>query len=187
MCRSGRAFVLAVPDGRAGGRDTEWCDDEGGQFGVETFVTTTAVALVEGGQRRVPALRAIGGFSMGGYGAAALALRHPDEYRQVAAFGGYFRIDDRDGVFGRQGAAHDPGQLLASAAGQRYLLIEGRDERTPLKNGTIRGEAERFAAQLRLHQAAVSVLHPPGGHDNEAWYPALDALVDFLDAGWAGN
>jgi len=89
MCRTGQPFVVAIPDGRAGNLDTEWGDDARGRFALETFVTRQTVALVEGALRRVPALRTIGGFSMGGYGAAALALRHPDEYRQVAAFGGY--------------------------------------------------------------------------------------------------
>ena len=184
MCRTGRPFVLAVPDGRAGRLDTEWGDDARGRFAVETFVTRQAVALVEGGLRRAPTRRVIAGFSMGGYGAAALALRHPDEYGQVAAFGGYFRIDDPDHVFGADSGAHDPGRLLASAAGQRYFLVEGRDEHTALQRGSIRGEAERFAAELRSHQVSVAVLHPPGGHGNDAWYPELGALVDFLDAGW---
>src|SRR3989440_566641 len=100
MCRTGRPFVLAVPDGRAGRLDTEWGDDARGRFAVETFVTRQAVALVEGGLRRAPTRRVIAGFSMGGYGAAALALRHPDEYGQVAAFGGDFRIHDPDHGFG---------------------------------------------------------------------------------------
>src|SRR2546430_17579785 len=71
MCRTGRPFVVAVPDGRAGGLDTEWGDDARGRFAIETFVTQRAVALVEGDQRRPAPLRAIAGFSLGGHGAAA--------------------------------------------------------------------------------------------------------------------
>ena len=185
MCRTGRPFVLAVPDGRAGGLDTEWGDDAAGRFAVETFVTGQAVALVEGPVRRPAGLRAIAGFSMGGYGAAALALRHPDEYRQVAAFGGYFRIDDPDNVFRGSPAAHSPDRLLGAAGGQRYFLVEGRDEHSALQHGSIRGEADRFAAALRSHQVTVAVSHPPGGHGNDAWYPQLGAMVDFLDSGWS--
>src|SRR2546429_3330437 len=37
MCRTGRPFVLAVPDGRAGRLDTEWGDDAGGRVPVETL------------------------------------------------------------------------------------------------------------------------------------------------------
>jgi S-formylglutathione hydrolase FrmB len=186
MCRTGQPFVVAIPDGRAGNLDTEWGDDARGRFALETFVTRQAVALVEGALRRAPALRVIGGFSMGGYGAAALALRHPDEYRQVAAFGGYYRIDDPDRVFGNQPSAHAPDRLLDAATGQRYFLVEGRDEHTPLQVGSIRGEADRMAALLRSRAVAVAVTHPPGGHGNDAWYPQLGAMVDFLDAGFSG-
>ena len=187
MCRTGQPFVVAIPDGRAGHLDTEWGDDARGRFALETFVTGQAVTLVEGALRRAPALRTIGGFSMGGYGAAALALRHPDEYRQVAAFGGYCRIDDPDRVFGNQPSAHAPDQLLSAADGQRYFLVEGRDEHTPLQVGSIRGEADRMAALLRSRAAAVAVAHPPGGHGNDAWYPQLSAMVDFLDAGFSAG
>jgi S-formylglutathione hydrolase FrmB len=184
MCRTGRPFVIAVPDGRAGRLDTEWGDDARGRFAVETFVTQGAVALVEGDRRRPAPLRAIAGFSMGGYGAAALALRHPDEYRQVASFSGYYRIDDPDGVFGKQPGAHAPDRLLGAASGQRYFLVEGTGEHTPLRAGSIRGEADRFATALRARQVTVSVAHPPGGHADDCWYPQLGAMVDFLDAGW---
>src|SRR5437762_866086 len=121
------------------------------------FVTRQAVALVEGNARRPATLRAVAGFSMGGYGAAALALRHPDEYRQVAAFSGYYRVDDPDGVFGRQTSAHAPDRLVSKATGQRFFLVEGTDEHTPLQTGSIRGEADRFAAMLRARHVTVSV------------------------------
>ena len=185
MCRTGRPFVVAIPDGRAGDLDTEWGDDAHGRFAVETFVTQRAVALVEGTERRPATLRAIAGFSMGGYGAATLALRHPDEYRQVASFSGYYRTDDPDHVFGRGSAAHAPDQLLRAAGGQRYFLVEGTDENTPLQVGSIRGEADRFAAALRARGVTVSVAHPPGGHSDACWYPELGAMVDFLGAGWS--
>jgi S-formylglutathione hydrolase FrmB len=184
MCRTGQPFVLAIPDGRAGDTDTEWGDDAGGRFAVETFVTDRAIGLVEGDQHRPAQLRAIGGISMGGYGAAALALRHPDEYRQVAAFGGYYRVDDPDSVFGDDTDSHAPDRLVSAGAGQRYFLVEGQDEETPLMQGTIHGEADRFAAELRATKITAAVVHPPGGHSPDSWYSQLRPMVDFLDAGW---
>src|SRR2546423_1395973 len=106
-------------------------------------------ALVEADQRRPAPLRAIAGFSMGGYGAAAIALRHPDEYRQVASFSGYYRTDDPDGIFGRQPGAHAPDRLLDAAGGQRYFLVEGPDEPTPPRVAGIPGQADPFAPALR--------------------------------------
>jgi S-formylglutathione hydrolase FrmB len=187
ICRTGRPFVLAVPDGRSGDLDTEWGDDSAGRFAIETFVTSSAVELVEGDLRRPAVARAIVGFSMGGYGAAALALRHPDEYRQVAAFSGYFHVDDPDRVFGADTARHAPDQLVDAGVGQRYFLVEGTSEDTGLEHGSIRGEADRFAGLLRTAGITVDVTHPPGGHDESTWYPQLGAMVDFLDAGWTAT
>ena len=51
-------------------------------------------------------------------------------------------------------------------------------------NGSIKGEADRFAALLRTRSVAVGVAHPPGGHDSDGWFPAVPAAVSFLDAGW---
>jgi len=187
ICLTGKPFVLAVPDGRAGNLDTEWGNDAAGRFAIETFVTETAVALVEGDQRRAPAARALIGFSMGGYAAAALALRHPDDYRQVAAFSGYFHVDDPDNVFGTATATHAPDQLVATgaAAGQRYFLVEGTGENSALQHGTIRGEADRFAGLLQAAGVAVLVRHPAGGHTEDTWFAELGAMVEFLDTGWS--
>jgi S-formylglutathione hydrolase FrmB len=186
MCRTGRPFVLAAPDGQVSdGSDTEWGDAADGSFALETFLLDRVIPLVEGSARRPASLRAIGGFSMGGYAAAALALRHPTLFGQVASFGGYFRVDDPDGVFADP-TEHDPGKLIdrPETHGVRFFLVEGQDENTPLIEGSIGGETERFAALLRQHGMTVSTAHPPGGHDTSAWYAELPAAVDFLAAGW---
>lgn len=189
MCRTGRPFVVAAPDGEADGLDTEWGDDTAGRFDVESFVTEATIDATEGAHRRSRTLRAIGGFSMGGYGAAALALRHPQLYSQVASFGGYYRLDDPAGVFAGDGADYAPDRLVGAAtAGQlRFFLVEGAQEDTALQVGSIRGEAERFAAILRRNDVPVGIAHPPGGHGADGWYPALGDCADFLTAGWTGR
>lgn len=185
MCRTGLPFVVAVPDGQAGDLDTEWGDDAAGRFDLESFVTGPVIDATEGGARRAADLRAIGGVSMGGYGATVLALRHPDLYAQVASFGGYYHPDDRDGVFAADAAAHAPDQIVSAANDkQRFFLAEGEREYTPLQDGSIRGEADRFAAILTQRSVTVSVVHPPGGHDDSTWDPAIPPCVDFLGAGW---
>lgn len=189
MCRVGVPFVVAAPDGSAGDQDTEWGDDSAGRFAIESQVVGPIIEATEGGLRRTAARRAIVGYSMGGFGAAALALRHPDLYSQVGAFGGYFRIDDPDGVFGADGQAHAPDQLVSASTSHRlrFFLVEGTDEDTPLQTGSIRGEADRFAAILRRDRVTVVVRHPPGGHDPTAWDEALLGCVRFLAAGWRGE
>ncbi|MDQ6873786.1 MAG: alpha/beta hydrolase-fold protein [Actinomycetota bacterium] len=186
ICRTHRPFVVAAPDGNAGG-DSEWGDAADGSFTLESMVTTRVIDAVEGGRRRPRQLRAIGGFSMGGFGATAIALRHPDLYGQVLSFGGYFRIDDPDHTFGADSDAHDPGRLLGAAGGLRLFLVEGADDHEALQLGSIHGEADRFAAQLRPLGVDVETDHPPGGHDPATWDAALPAAVSFLDAGWAAR
>lgn len=189
MCRASVPFVVAVPDGNAGDWDTEWGDDSAGRFAVESQVVGPIIEATEGALRRTATRRAIAGYSMGGYGAAALALRHPDLYSQVGAFGGYFRIDDPDRVFGADGQSHAPDQLVSASTSHRlrFFLVEGTDEDTPLQTGSIRGEADRFAAILRRNRVTVAVTHPPGGHDTTVWDAALLGCVRFLAAGWRGE
>ncbi|PRY00738.1 alpha/beta hydrolase [Allonocardiopsis opalescens] len=188
MCRTGVEFVIAAPHGQADdGSDTEWGDDVDGSFRIETFVTETAIEEVEGENRRDPALRAIGGFSMGGYGSAALALRHPELYSQVVSWAGYFRVDDPSGTFGPDpDDEHAPDHLIEDPGTHRlrFMLIEGEDDRTPLQIGSIHGEAERFAEILRERDVHVETLFPPGGHTFDAWTPTLDEATDFLVNGW---
>jgi predicted esterase len=186
MCRTGVPFVLAVPDGRAGDWDTEWGDDHEGRFALESFLTGPVIQSTEGDLPRGATRRAIAGFSMGGYGAAVLALRHPDLYSQVASFGGYFRVDDPDAVFALDTAAHAPDRLVSddTAGRLRFFLVEGVQEETPLEVGSIRGEADRFGAILSQHAVTVSVVHPPGGHDAAGWYPAVPDCVRFLSTAW---
>jgi S-formylglutathione hydrolase FrmB len=189
MCRSGVEFVIAAPWGQeVGGTDTEWGDAADGDFAIETFVTEKAVEAVEGEHRRPRSLRALGGFSMGGYGAAALPLRHPELYSQAVSWAGYFKVDDPSGTFGDDPDPHAPDQLLDDPEVRdiRFLLIEGRDDHTPLQTGSIHGEAERFAALLRERDMTVETHFPEGGHDFDAWRPTFPESVDFLTEGWTG-
>lgn len=188
MCRSGRPIVIVAPDGNdAGNDDTEWSDDAHGRFDIESFLTGQLITAVEGAHRRPARLRAIGGWSMGGYGAAALALRNPSLYRQVVTFGGYFRVDDPDDAFGTDDSAHSPDQLLDNARGMRFFLAEGTQDYESLQIGTIHGEADRFAALLGQIPAQVTVVHPQGGHNMGTWQQAFPAMITFLDAGWAAS
>ncbi len=190
MCRTGVEFVIAAPHGQEEQHtDTEWGDAVHGRFNIETFVTEKAIEVVEGEQRRPQELRAIGGFSMGGYGSAALSLRNPDTYSQVVSWGGYFRVDDPSGTFGDDTDAHAPDLLIDDprAADIRFKLIEGAEDRTPLQEGSIHGEAERFSALLRERGMTVETAFPPGGHDFATWTPTFPDAVDFLVEGWTAS
>src|SRR5437773_6757534 len=94
-------FILACPDGNPTSQgDSEWADSVDGHTKLETFVTTELIESVEGSHTRSRGTRALAGFSMGGFGAASIALRHRDLYGQVGTLAGYFHLDDPDSVFG---------------------------------------------------------------------------------------
>ncbi|MBR8741852.1 esterase family protein [Nocardiopsis sp. MG754419] len=190
MCRTGIEFVLAAPHGQTeDGTTTEWADAHDGRFALESFVTDDAVAAVEGEHPRHRSLRAVGGFSMGGYGAATLALRNPGLYAQVVSWAGYFRVDDPHGVLGEDTDPHAPDLLLEpdEVRDLRFMLVEGREDHTPLREGRIQGEAERFADLLAEHGMTVTTLRPSGGHDLHTWKRTFPEVAEFLVSGWAGT
>lgn len=182
----GRPFVVVAPDGQGTVHaDSEWADSVDGTDRIETFLVATVIPAVEGKYRRDAAHRAVAGYSMGGYGAMNIALRHPDLFGQVAALSGYFHIDDPDGVFaGRSDveAANRPDQHVTAARGMRVLLSDGSADDLALT----RGETQRFAGLLRAAGIPVTVHLVPGGrHDFRYVRTELPTLWSFLSAGWS--
>jgi enterochelin esterase-like enzyme len=177
-------FVVVCPDGNDDDfDDTEWADSVDGRSQVETFVTGPLITAVEGAHPRPRGLRAISGFSMGGYGAAMLALRHPNLYGQVATLAGYFTIDDPDGIFANDPAveaAYNPTDLVALAPRIRWLLVEATNDDLELTAHA----SESYATLLRARGATVDLRATAGNHD-DAWAAAqLPTVAQFLAAGW---
>lgn len=177
-------FVVAAPDGNStAAADQEWATSADESVAIESFITTTLIDAVEGANRRDRAHRAIAGFSIGGYGAMNIALRHPDVYGQVVAIAGYFHPDDTSGIFGGDSAiqaANSPDEHITTAADLRVMLADGQDD----TEAVVEGETQRFAALLLSTGQRPVVLIATGGHD---WAFATSVLPDveaFLEAGW---
>jgi len=184
--RAGAApFLLACPDGNpASTDDPEWADSADGSSKLESFVTSTAITAVEGSHLRDRGSRAIAGFSMGGFAAASIALRHPDRYGQVVSLAGYFHLDDPDHVFGNDAstqAAHDPTALLPVASHFRWYLGEAANDSDELTAH----DSERYAALLQGSKAPITLAVTPGGHTGSWVNQQLPAVAGFLSAGWA--
>jgi S-formylglutathione hydrolase FrmB len=99
-------LIVVMPDG-----ENSWytnsADDPSSKF--ETYVLVDLVADVEEKYRAIRSRygRAIGGLSMGGYGAMKLALKRPALFMFAASFSGALGVS-RDGEFGsRLGAEGD--------------------------------------------------------------------------------
>ena len=183
--RSGAApFVVASPDGNGEHYgDSEWANSADGSDEVESRLMDTVIPAVEGSHLRDGAHRAVAGFSMGGYGAMNMALRHPRLFGQVVSIAGYFHPDDESGVFGGDShllTANSPDHHVQNARGKHILLCEDSSDSYPL----IQGQAASFYKQLAAAHIPVTLRITPGQHD---WYYAIGALAgsfDFLSDGW---
>jgi predicted esterase len=178
-CATGHRLVVALPDGSVGARDSEWGDSVDGSQDLEAFVTTVAIQAVEGAAPRPARLRIIGGFSMGGFGAAAIGMRHPALFGRVLAVAGYFHLDDPDHVFGTteaQRSPHSPDHLVRAGSPQRFFLVDGAQDPLAL----VHDESPRLARLLRSKHVAVQLYRPSGGHSLRVLDPVLVPLLDFL-------
>jgi enterochelin esterase-like enzyme len=177
-------FVVAVPDGNGAVHpDTEWADSEDGRDRLESFLTEAVIPAVEGMHPRDRDHRAIAGFSMGGYGAANLALRHPDLFGQLVSIAGYYHVDDPDNVFGGDPAlinANSPDQNLGRARNLHIMLLDFEGEDLPLA----RGEAARFYRLLKSAGVPSTLTYAPGNHDLSYALDQWPTEVAFLETDW---
>lgn len=84
--------ITVTPDGDLGSMFTDWSfPGVSGQWFWETYFVRQLIPWIDGNFRTVAdhTGRAIAGVSMGGYGAAAIAARHPDLFAAVASFSGF--------------------------------------------------------------------------------------------------
>ncbi|EFH89747.1 alpha/beta hydrolase [Ktedonobacter racemifer] len=86
-------LILVMPDGNGKpGRTSEWGDSYNKKQPIEKYITTDLVDYVDQHYRTIPdpSQRAIGGLSMGGFGAANIAIHHPDIFGTFISLGGYY-------------------------------------------------------------------------------------------------
>jgi S-formylglutathione hydrolase FrmB len=158
-----RPFIAAFPDGNAKTHiDSEWANSSDGKAMIETWLTTNVITAVEGSRIRPKTERAIVGFSMGGYGAAMIALHHPNLYSQVTTLAGYFLVDDLTGAF--KGSAkiayQNPANFMGAAKDLRWYLAEAKDDYTI----PIRGQMAAWSKKLTALKVPVTTSSPMGGH-----------------------
>jgi hypothetical protein len=137
------------------------------------------IPAVEGSNRRDASHRIIAGFSMGGFGAASIALRHPDLFSGVASIAGYFHIDDPDNVFGNNRQvedAHDPEVLIRTVHSVRFWLGDGTADHLPV----VSGEAQRFARLAGPLVDPEDLVLAPGGHNFSFVLGSLPAIGRFV-------
>jgi S-formylglutathione hydrolase FrmB/uncharacterized membrane protein len=89
-------LIMIFPDGNGRPRETsEWGNSFDRRQLMETYVAIDLVKYVDQHYRTIPdpAHRAIGGLSMGGFGAVNIAVHHPDVFGTTISLGGYYRAE----------------------------------------------------------------------------------------------
>jgi enterochelin esterase-like enzyme len=86
-------LIMVFPDGNGrGGETSEWGNSFDQKQLIENFVALDLVHFIDQKYRTIPTpgYRAIGGFSMGGFGAMNIAVHHPDIFGSVISLAGYY-------------------------------------------------------------------------------------------------
>ena len=86
-------LITVLPDGNGQpGATSEWANSFDQHQLIESYVVNDIVHYIDSKYRTIPdaANRAIGGLSMGGFGATNIAIHHPDSFGSVITLGGYY-------------------------------------------------------------------------------------------------
>jgi enterochelin esterase-like enzyme len=89
-------LIMVFPDGNGrSGETSEWGNSFDQKQLMENFVALDLVSFIDQKYRTIPApgYRAIGGFSMGGFGAMNIAVHHPGIFGSVISLAGYFTAE----------------------------------------------------------------------------------------------
>jgi len=166
-------MIIIMPEGDTG----YWVNNVGGPSWGD-YMTQDVIAQVDSTFRtlREPTARAIGGLSMGGFGALSLAFSHPDVFGVVCANSPSLH-PEQDGLAllgtGSDYAARDPVSLAASATGLNRLRIWIDDDaQDPC---LARAQQIHGILENRNIDHVWQVL--PGAHDGQYW---TSHVADYL-------
>lgn len=135
---AGYPMIIVMPDAGEKGFYSDWYND--GRYGTpqwETYHIRELIPWIDAHYRTVAARhgRAVGGVSMGGFGALSYAARHPDLFAAAVSFSGLVNSNTRpdrstipDAVFGPHDTqevrwrGHNPWDLAGNLSGMDVTL-----------------------------------------------------------------
>jgi S-formylglutathione hydrolase FrmB len=136
---------------------------------IEDFLGRELPAYIDANYRTANdrRARAIGGISMGGYGATLLGLKRPDMFGAVGAISAALSTGRRPGEM-----AALIGALTPEKAPYFFIACGISDGVLPA--------ARELSMQLRGRQVQSELHEVPGGHSWEVWDPQVKAFFDAL-------
>jgi enterochelin esterase-like enzyme len=177
-----RPFLVVMPATSDGTihDDMEWANTSDGRF---EDAVLDIVRNVDSGFSTIRARsgRAIGGLSMGGYGAVNIAFHHPSTFGTLESWSGYF-TQTRTGPFvgaSRRSLRHNSPAFYARAFRRRLswfdfhlLLYGGRGD--PLTH-----QEAPFAHELRRLGMHVRAFYPVGRHNWKLWRSEMPLALRY--------
>ena len=171
-----RAPLIAAP---YGGEASYWHDRDDGEW--SEWVTDEVIPRVQQRFGGDPGRVAIGGISMGGFGALDLARLHPGSFCAVGAHSPALWLsagETAEGAFddAEDFAAHDVVGAASSEPGPylgRPVWVDAGDA-DPFRPGI-----DAFADRLEAAGADLSFHIWPGGHDSEYWKSHWNEYMRF--------
>ncbi len=167
IARAGeRAPVVAFPDG---GYDSDWHDREGGDWA--SYVLDEAVPLLAKRFAPHPRLVAIGGISMGGFGAYHLGLLRPARFCAVGGHSAALWFDSSEAF---EGAFDDRADFRRTDVIAAVRSDPEPFGDTPTWNDIGRSDPflpgnRAFVGALRESGGELTAREWPGGHDYTYW------------------
>ncbi len=172
-------LILVLPDGNGReGATSEWGNSYDQRQLIESYVVNDVVKYVDSKYRTIPdvAHRAIGGLSMGGFGATNIAVHHPDVFGYVITLGGYYHAEG--GIWGNNAAymqMNSPADVLPTkkqAWKLQYFLGAGKQDQ-PYYTDT-----QQFAQELDSLHIPYHLDVQQGYHSWAIWETQMyNALV----------
>lgn len=197
-------FIIVIPDGY----QSYYSDAVDGSFSYETFFTKEFIPYIDSRYRTLAnaQCRSVAGFSMGGFGALSIALRHRDMFGSVISLSASIRTDAQYTMEGPQdewdfqwGRIFGGKGLEGKARLTSYYLSRSPYhifEKTPalafLNFGIMLdiGDKEKSlcSSNEELHWllSQKGIRHEwevrQGGHDFDCWNAALPKVFCFVDS-----
>ena len=194
------------------GWKTYWCDRYDGTFPYMTMLATEMVPLIDGAYRTIAdrGHRAITGYSMGGFGAMATAMKHPDLFSMSAPLSMSFRTDEQYMSESQSGWDNQWGKVFGGVGqtGEGRLTDYYKDH-CPLHQFTAENKAKYSSVhwfltcgddeqQLLFANDDLHVMMRENGYDHEYrvgngghtssyWKTALEEILPWFSALMAGE
>jgi enterochelin esterase-like enzyme len=146
-------LIIVFPDGNGRPKETsEWGNSGDHQQLIENYIADDLVQYIDHHYRTLPdpGDRAIGGLSMGGFGAMNIEVHHPDVFGTVISLGGYYRAEGT--IWGKNPAyirLNSPlyTMLVSKAAWKLHIYLGAATKDQPYYTDT-----RQFAQELdKLH------------------------------------